>query len=174
MLVPMLMPEVTSSMVIGDTPVMNRTFDAAAGASRAGLQSGEDAAVEAAAVGEVLVRLRPMVGQHGVGEVVVLVDQHVQRDVHGRRRTGTARPACWRLSMAPGYALPWSENNSRGVWRFGDLDMVAKPLQTLDVMALELLLALTVVVVLTKVVIGNSLLDDEIDDRQYLVADGYD
>lgn len=74
------------------------------------------------------------------------------------------------------HTLPgaWSENNSRGVWRFGDLDMVAKPLQTLDVMALKLLLALAVVVVLAKVVIGNSVLDDEIDDRQYLVADGYD
>ena len=60
---------------------MNRAFDAAAGASRAALEGGEEVAVEAAAVREVLVRLRAVMRQHGVGEVVVLVDDHVQRYV---------------------------------------------------------------------------------------------
>ena len=44
------------------------------------LERGEEVAVEAAAVGKRLVRLRPAVGEDGIGEVVVLVDQHVQRD----------------------------------------------------------------------------------------------
>ena len=46
----------------------------------AGLEGGEEVAVEAAAVREGVVRLRAAVRQYGVGEVVVLVDQHVQRD----------------------------------------------------------------------------------------------
>ena len=52
----------------------------AAAVPGARLERGEEVAVEAAAVGKRLVRLRPAVGQYGVGEVVVLVDQHVQRD----------------------------------------------------------------------------------------------
>ena len=52
----------------------------AASVAGAGLEGGEEAAVEAAAVGERLVRFRPAVRQYRVGEVVVLVDQHVQRD----------------------------------------------------------------------------------------------
>ena len=44
------------------------------------LQRREEIAVEAAAVRERLVGLPPVVGQHRVGEVVVLVDEHVHRD----------------------------------------------------------------------------------------------
>ena len=40
----------------------------------------EEAAIEAAAVGEGVIRLGAAIGEYGVGEVVVLVDQHVQRD----------------------------------------------------------------------------------------------
>ena len=61
-------------------PGDEQPIDAAAAARRAGLQGSEEAAVEAAAMGEGLVRLRAVVRQHGVGEVVVFVDQHVQRD----------------------------------------------------------------------------------------------
>ena len=58
-----------------------QALQTAAAAVRAGLQGGEEVAVEAAAVGEGVVRLGAVVGEHDVGEVVVLVDQHVQRDV---------------------------------------------------------------------------------------------
>ena len=61
----------------GDEQALQTT----ARAPRPGLQGGEEVAVEAAAVGEGVVRLRAVVRQHRVGEVVVLVDQHVQRDV---------------------------------------------------------------------------------------------
>ena len=56
-------------------------FQTTAAVPRPGLQGGEEVAVETAAVGEGVVRLRAVVRQHGVGEVVVLVDQHVQRDL---------------------------------------------------------------------------------------------
>ena len=56
-------------------------LQAAAAAVGAGLQGGEEVAVEAAAMGEGVVRLGAVVGEHGVGEVVVLVDDHVQPDV---------------------------------------------------------------------------------------------
>ena len=52
----------------------------AAAVPGARLEGGEEVAVEAAAVGKRLVRRRPAVGEDGIGEVVVLVDQHVQRD----------------------------------------------------------------------------------------------
>ena len=58
-----------------------QALHAAAAAGRGGFQGGEEVAVEAAAVGEVVVRLRAVEREHRVGEVVVLVDQHVQRDV---------------------------------------------------------------------------------------------
>ena len=60
---------------------MNSRSKAAAALAGARLQRGEEVAVEAAAVRERLVRLASVVRQHRVGEVVVLVDQHVQRDV---------------------------------------------------------------------------------------------
>ena len=47
----------------------------------AGLQGGEEVAVEAAAMGERLVRLLATMREHGVGEVVVLVDEHAERNV---------------------------------------------------------------------------------------------
>ena len=56
-----------------------QALDAAAVAG-AGLQSGEEVAVEAAAMGEGVIRLGAAIGEYGVGEIVVLVDQHVQRD----------------------------------------------------------------------------------------------
>ena len=46
----------------------------------AGLEGGEEVAVEAAAVREALVRRLAVVGQHRVGEVVVLVDERVERN----------------------------------------------------------------------------------------------
>ena len=55
-----------------------QALDAAAGGTR--LQRGEEAAVEAAAAGERPVGLGAAVRQHGVGEVVVLVDEHVERN----------------------------------------------------------------------------------------------
>ena len=55
-------------------------FEAAARLAGPGLQGGEEVAVEAPAVGEGLVGLPPPVHQHRVGEVVVLVDEHVERD----------------------------------------------------------------------------------------------
>ena len=58
----------------------------AAAVPGARLERGEEVAVEAAAVGKRLVRLRPAVGEDGIGEVVVLVDQHVQRDAVLQRR----------------------------------------------------------------------------------------
>ena len=57
MLRPMLKPLVTSSMVMGDTPVMNMPLQAAAAVSGPVLERGEKVAIEAAAVGEGLVRL---------------------------------------------------------------------------------------------------------------------
>ena len=75
--------EATGHVVHGHRrhPGDEQAVDAAAAAVRPRLEGGEEVAKEAAAVGEVVVRLRAVVRQHGVGEVVVLVDQHVQRDV---------------------------------------------------------------------------------------------
>ena len=57
-----------------------QALQTATGALCAALEGGEEVAVEAAAVGEGMVRLGAVIRQHGVGEVVVLVDEHVQRD----------------------------------------------------------------------------------------------
>ena len=57
-----------------------QALQTATGALGAALEGGEEVAVEAAAVGEGMVRLGAVIRQHGVGEVVVLVDEHVQRD----------------------------------------------------------------------------------------------
>ena len=58
-----------------------QALQTAAAAVGAALEGGEEVAVEAAAVGEGVVRLGAVIREHGIGEVVVLVDQHVQRDV---------------------------------------------------------------------------------------------
>ena len=58
-----------------------QALQTAAAAVGAGLQGGEEVTVEAAAMGERVVRLGAVVREHGVGKVVVLVDQHVQRNV---------------------------------------------------------------------------------------------
>ena len=63
----------------GRDPRDEHPFDAAA-ACRAGLQRGEEVAVETAAVGQGLVFLLAVVGEHGVGEIVVFVDENIQRD----------------------------------------------------------------------------------------------
>ena len=66
-----------------------QALDAAADGSR--LQRREKTAVEAAALRERLVGLRAAVRQHGVGEVVVLVDEHVERNAVLGARIRTAR-----------------------------------------------------------------------------------
>ena len=58
-----------------------QALDAATAAVGAGLEGGEEVAEEAAAVGGGLVRLGTVLRRLDVGEAVVLVDQHVQRDV---------------------------------------------------------------------------------------------
>ncbi len=81
MLAPMSKPLVASSMVIGETPVTEQSLDAAR--LGAGLQGGEETAVEALVIGEGLVRLLAMLRQYGVGNVVVLVDQHIDMEPSG-------------------------------------------------------------------------------------------
>ena len=65
----------------GRDPGDEQPLEAAAALAGPRLQGGEEVAVEAAAVRERLVRLAAVVGQHRVGEVVVLVDEAVHRDV---------------------------------------------------------------------------------------------
>ncbi len=74
--------EARGHVVHGDRrhPGDEQALQTSAAAVGAGLERGEEVAVEAAAVRERVVRLRAVVRQHGVGEIVVLVDQHVQRD----------------------------------------------------------------------------------------------
>ena len=62
-------------------------FQAAAAASRAALQGSEEVAVEAAAVGQFVVGLGAVVGQYGVGEVVVFVDEHIEPHAASTRFT---------------------------------------------------------------------------------------
>ena len=83
-------------------------------------------------------------------------------------------PRCTQKYPVSRRRIAWSENDLRGGLHFGDLDAVTKSLQTLDMVALELLLAPAVVVVLAKVIVGNAVLDNEVDDGQYLVTDGHD
>ena len=55
-------------------------LESAVAAPRPALQRGEEVPVEAAAVGEGPIRVRAAMHKHRVGEVVVLVDEHVERN----------------------------------------------------------------------------------------------